>query len=509
MKNKLLTLIFFSLLLLSSCTKEYYTEIVEPPEETPDQVFIKNFSFKSENNSIVLIDDIDCTVNENTIFARIPHVAKSKILVPSFEVGEGVKLLNASTGEEIVSDVTLIDFSKPLTVKAIVEEQEKIYEIGVSAYTGLPMVFINTGRGGPINQKHTYIEATFHMYDNYSITKSSNLIEEKIGIRGRGNSTWGMPKKPYKIKFDKKISLFGLPKNKHWVLLADYSDKTQLRNKTAFYMSSISDLAWGPSGKHVEVFINEDYAGTYLLCEQVREDEGRVEVGENGYLLEIDDKAGLDPEDVFFTSSKKKIVIKAPELKTGDEKYKWIVNYYTEFEDALFNPNTKRKIYDYVDLTSFVDWYIINEIVKNNDAIDYSSCYLNLVPGGLIKRGPVWDFDLAFGNVEYNKNEDPTGFWVSKSDIYASLFNDPIFVEAVKKRFQYYNSRRSDIFAFINNNASDLKWAMVENNARWNHLYQYQWPNNAIWGAYNSEVTYLKEWLDTRFNWLEKAFNEM
>jgi hypothetical protein len=173
------------------------------------------------------------------------------------------------------------------------------------------------------------------------------------------------------------------------------------------------------------------------------------------------------------------------------------------------NFDTETGYAQYLDISSFVDWYLINEITKNNDAIMFSSCYMHIAPNGRLKMGPLWDFDIALGNVNYNVNEIPTGFWIASAAWFVQLFKDPAFVSQVKERFTYFKSKKNEIFSNINSNAEYLKWSVIENNNRWNTLYVQTWPNYAIWGAYDNEVQYMKNWLDTRFDWLEQAFAEM
>lgn len=135
---------------------------------------------------------------------------------------------------------------------------------------------------------------------------------------------------------------------------------------------------------------------------------------------------------------------------------------------------------------------------------------MNITPGGKLKMGPVWDYDIALGNVNYNNNYDPTGFWIKNSKWISRLFEDPAFVELVKER---YNNLRgiilNNIIAELNQDASYLSWSMIENNNKWGTLYTYTSPNDVIWGSYNNEIQYLKTWLSQRISWLDKAINDL
>jgi hypothetical protein len=318
------------------------------------------------------------------------------------------------------------------------------------------------------------------------------------------------------MKFDKKTSLLGEPKDKEWVLLANHADKTNLRNETAFFMGRLSLLEWTPRTHFVEVFLNDTYEGTYQLCEQIKIAEDRVNVTDDGYLMEIDIFNYLESGDVYFQTETPRYTygyepffnIKEPDVVLNSDRYNWIKNYVTTVENMLYNENfdPATGYAQYIDIPSFVDWYLINEIVKNSDAM-ISSSYLHIAPNGKLKMGPLWDFDIALGNYTYNFY--PTGLRTAHSAWYEQLFKDPVFVAQVKERFAYFKSKKSDIFNNINNKAAYLKYSIIENNSRWGSLYTGTWINYAIWGAYDNEVQYMKNWLNTRFDWLEQAFDAM
>ena len=148
-------------------------------------------------------------------------------------------------------------------------------------------------------------------------------------------------------------------------------------------------------------------------------------------------------------------------------------------------------------------------LAKNNDACFFSSCYMHLKRGDKLKMGPLWDFDIAFGNVDYNGNYTSDGFWIKDVTWYSRLFEDPAFVAKVKERFDYFYSRKDDIVSEINANAQYLRCSAQENNNKWHTLYTYTWPNYDIWGSYQNEVQSMKEWLHARFEWLKAEFDKM
>ena len=471
---------------------------------------LNGFRFLAKNNPEALISDIECSViGDSIIECLIPHIVESKILVPSFEVVDGKLSVNDT---EVISNETELDCTKPLSIEITGLNYSSTYELRVKSFTGLPIVYIDTENKTAITSKDDYVKGTIRIVEDIETRGAGDVFESAMKIKGRGNSTWGLPKKPYKIKFDEKTSLLGEPADKEWVLLANYTDKTSLRNETAFDMGRMSNLDYTNRTHFVEVILNGVYNGTYQLGEQLKIAKNRVNVGDDGYLLEIDAKAAA--EDITFKVAHigQPINIKDPDVEMDGEAYNYVVQYLQEADNALFRENftdTNNGYAKYLDVESFVEWYLINEIAKNNDACFFTSCYMNLARDGKLKMGPLWDFDIAFGNVNYNGCDNPEGFWIKPVAWYARLFQDPNFVAKVKERFAYFYENREEIYAEINANADYLKYAIVENNNKWGTLYVYTWPNNMIWGSYENEVQSMKIWLEKRFQWLNEQFSAM
>jgi spore coat protein CotH len=468
---------------------------------------ISKFKFSVDDNKMQIINDIEFKIEDNRITGRIPYYTKLESLIARFETNASM----VKVGETIqISGVTANNFVEPVEYTVLHEDgSEETYTVEVTNFTGLPVLFIYTDNKEPIASKDNYVNGTI-FFDGAG--EFENLTAP-MRIKGRGNSTWSMPKKPYRIKFDEKQSMAGFPANKDWVLLANYADKTSLRTEVAFNISRNTSLEYTPRTQHVEVFINDVYNGTYVLTEQLKIGKDRINVTDDGYLLEVDQLSRLDEGDVYFTTDRILLNIKDPDVELNSERYNWIRDFVIAAENALYGVNFKdpqNGYAKYIDVGSFVDWYLVNEITKNTDAIFYSSCYMNITPGGKLKMGPVWDFDIALGNVNYNNNYDPTGFWIKNSKWISRLFEDPAFVELVKER---YNNLRgiilNNIIAELNQDASYLSWSMIENNNKWGTLYTYTWPNDAIWGSYNNEIQYLKTWLSQRISWLDKAINDL
>lgn len=503
-KNKasIYILLYLSLFIgIAACSKD------EPPvvEKQYGTEFTQLQFLKSNNPE--LSQDINLTLTDNHVWANVPLNTDIEHLVASFSTDSKTVIVN---GIAQTSNVTSNDFSKQViyTVNGS-KSQTETYVVDLDKFTGLPIVYLNTN-GQPINSKDDYRTGNIIIDGNYDYV---NLSSTAMKIRGRGNSTWGIhPKKPYQMNFDNKTEFLGMPKDKKWIFLADYSDKTMIRTKIAFEMGYMSSLEWTPKSEYAEVFINNQYNGTYNIAQKLETSVSRVNLGNDGYLLEIDQMDRLDPGDVYFVTNDFLINIKEPEIEKDSEAHVYIKNLITDFETALHGTNFKEATNGYakfIDIDSFVDWYLISEIVKNQDSRDFSSIYLNVKPGGKIKMGPLWDFDLSFGNVDYSDARYPEGFWIKYHKWFSRLFQDPNFVTKVKSRFAYYKTNQNIILGKIDLYAKQLHWAQEKNDEKWNLFGNYVWPNPIYFNTHKEEVDHLKDWYIKRMNWLDTALNKL
>ena len=436
-----------------------------------------------------------------------------KTLVPRFTF-DGTLVMMGS--QEVTSGSTAIDFSQPVTLTVMTSKDTKEYIVYVYSYTGLPVMRIDTETGNFINSKTTYVNAHMKLTEDVKTRSAGDVLEADLQIKGRGNSTWwktDWPKKPYRLKFNEKVSLLGEHKDKSWVLLANFADKSALRNHAAFYMGRISNLEYTSSSHFVELFLNGRYDGTYELCEKIKISDHRVAVGDDGFLLEVDSRAPEESDSRYFYiySIEEPINIKEPETEYNDDNYTYIENFMVQVDNAMYGHYFKDPLKGwqaYMDIDSFVDWYLINEISHNTDAQMFTSCFMSLKRGGKLKMGPLWDFDLAFGNTDYDER-GPEGFWIKNSDWFNRLFEDPVFVNRVKERFDYFYDRLPDIMREIDATGDYLKYSAIANENRWHTFYNYGEPNVEIWGKYQNEVQSVKEYIKTRMDWLKTQYDKM
>ena len=518
---------------LSAACKE------KPVVIEPGQGFT-SFSFLMEHNPS-LSADVTCTVNEDgTITGTFTDILKSYILIPSFELD----CEQATVGAVVqTSGNDKHDFSKSVNYEVKMNDgtyRTFTVKMSIPKVPKLPVIRINTENAYPILDKKNYIPGTVVIEDPDGAYWDTPRLEVKIvenGVRGRGNSTWDMPKKPYKIKFDEKISIFGLGEDKEWVLLANYADKTLLRNVVAMKLSEIVGMEWTPSMLPVEVYLNDEYMGCYTFSEHKKVSKHRVDldiVGESDnsgdavtgdYYLEIEQN--LDETTCFRTSiCGIPMMFSDPEVPTAAQ-YDYIVGYFYDAESALMGSNftdPENGWQKYIDIESFAKAYIVNELTKNIDGNMRKSSFITKEKGKKLEMYHLWDYDLTLGNCNYLDDEfgatdGPEGWFIkdfscnywthgwNHTNWYTRLTDDPAFCAKVKEIWDKHHQELSSIPDFIDIKAMIMEDAQKRNFTTWDILNTYVWPNAVVKGSYAGEVDYLKEYYTKRFNWLDGKFN--
>jgi hypothetical protein len=384
--------------------------------------------------------------------------------------------------------------------------------------TDLPVIQLTTTDATAVISENDYIPG------NVSITDPSNADNNFHGsmqIQGHGHSTWLMPKKPYDLKLSSKAGLLGMASGKKWVLLANYDDKPLLRNALAFHISQMFQMVWTPDSRFVELYLNGNYQGVYQISEKVEIDPNRLnitEIGDDdnsgdaltgGYLLEID--LYEDATFVFHTPSGLPIDSDDPDPPTQQQQT-YITGVVDNAENALFSSsftNSSTGWPAYFDKDSLVNWFIVQELMGNQDADFASSDYFYKQRGDpLLYMGPVWDFDASAGNT-FAPISNPSIPWVSvQASWYKQLFRDPVFMAAVKARWTQIRPQVNDIPGFIDSTAASLAQGQQNNYARWPTLYDLVWPNPVALGTYQAEVTHLKQWMADRVTYMDATYGK-
>jgi hypothetical protein len=376
-----------------------------------------------------------------------------------------------------------------------------------------------------------------------------NNYDGKAAIEIRGSSSQMFPKKQYGIELrddsglvDLDTTLLGFPPESDWILFAPYNDKSLMRDVLAYDLAQ--DLGrYAPRAKYCELVLNGQYEGIYVLLEKVKRDRHRVDIADidpedvagdeltGGYIIKIDKQTGSYdqgwlsdfPPVPNVGSQRINFLYHDPgpyEINTYQKSY--IQGVIANFEGALMSENFKDPLNGYsrfIDVGSFVDFFIINEISKNVDGYRLST-YLHKQrnsDGGKLVMGPVWDFNLGFGNADYCTSGGPDGLVLNFNSIcrndwwlipfwWNRLFEDPAFSKKVQQR---WNELRSDTFSTerildrVDSIQSLLSESQVRNFQRWPVLGEYVWPNYYVGPTYESEVDWLKLWIGQRLAWLD------
>jgi spore coat protein CotH len=378
---------------------------------------------------------------------------------------------------------------------------EKDYYDPAALDTGLPVIRINTAGGQTITSREDYLDARISI--SGAPDTEHNLEETPTTIRGRGNTTWWYPKKPYRLKFPEKQKLFGYDKAKSWVLLANHQDPTLIMNTVTFKLGEKMKLPYTNHAVHVELILNGVYEGSYVLTEQVQVGKGRVDIDEDdGFLVELDSYYDEEPK---FTSiaSQLPVMIKSPEDLDDPSGYDFVKDSINELDRLLFAEDFPENGYrDLIDMDTFVTFLIINEVVGNSELSYPKSAYMYKDKGGKICLGPLWDFDGAFcyaGNRE-NVYFGDSDYRISIHPFFKHFFDDPAFVDRYKAIWnENYNEIRS-IEQFIDETAQRLDASQRANFTLWRWLNQQD---------YSTEISRMKTWWNKRVTYLNTEINRM
>lgn len=384
----------------------------------------------------------------------------------------------------------------------------------------IPVVVINTDGGAAIESNEEYIGATCYMNCD-AATGFTGISEEAIEIRGRGHSTWKWDKKPYKIKFESKTSLFGLEAAKDWVLLANYTDKSLIRNFVAMEGARVLDnLTFVGVQYPVDLFVNGEYLGVYTMGEQIEAKNGRVELTDNGlepdtgFLLEI---GGTSSEDVwnetcFYTTLCKYVKVKAPDEESlTKEQVAYIKDYVKKADEAVMSGVGYE---DYIDIDSLIDWVIVHELYYNIDSCFRRSCYFTKEPGGKLTMGPIWDFDNAFGN--FWKDDKTYSTWATADsttgyiwDNWMSyLINYPEFRMKFKARWDEVKYELLEkLLESIDTGAANIERSAEYNFRKWDILNKRVGCQDSSIVKYNTfekQINYFRDFVNKRWKWLDE-----
>ena len=395
---------------------------------------------------------------------------------------------------------------------------------------GIPVMYLNIDESkGTIDAMNNSPDHSANCYGTVDIKSPAGYKSEYTGaecqdltgleleyIRGRGNSTWEwFDKKPYKLKLKKGADLFGMGKNKHWVLLSNAGDETFLRNRISYWLADSIGMEYVSKSVPVELVINGKYNGLYYLCEQVRVGESRVNIDElsendtslpdisGGYLLTACSYYGGTKEGWFHTTRDSFFGFEDPDFSDYQSKAQkgYIQDYLQNTENALFGSGFKdqagKSYKDYMDVKSAADYYLMEFFTVNQDAFLTPSAYMYKKRNGKLFWGPVWDFDVRTyvipdeeGNVRDATAGTNTGVYCFSTWL-ERMKKDPEFKALLLERWKVMKAKIDEAVrdgGQLDKYYNEIKLAQTYDENKW-HNNKSERPCN---------VQDLKVWMKTR-----------
>ena len=413
--------------------------------------------------------------------------------------------------------------------------------------TNLPLFIIETmGQTIQDEPKITARLKIIHQTDSYNHqTDPANVYDGSIGIEIRGRYSASLPQKPFGLETrdidgnNLNVSLLGMPAENDWILLANYNDKTFMRNSLTFDLFRKMGH-YAPRTQHCEVLVNGQYQGIYVFMEKIKRDKNRVDIAtlnpdENtgddltgGYIIKVDYyetsdswRSGFDPGGQ--PGDKVHFVYEYPKAdQITDEQKSYIQNFIRELETQMYSTGyTHEKISKSINIQTFIDYFLLNELARNVDAYKKSAFFHKDKDskGGLLHAGPVWDFDWAWKNINecYFGATDGSGWawevhlcnpWPVPPGWMNRLLRDPVFAQKVNQR--YFALRQShfseaSIFNYIDSVAEVLGEAQTRHFVKWQILgINAGAPEvDAQPATYAGEIAKFKLWISKRLEWLD------
>lgn len=545
-----------------------------------------SFSFEAKNNAGKILEKKlvfngnatrpvdnaaeEMTVGRDSVIGCIPYLHDFK-LKPTFTVSEGTTV--KIDGMDQTSGVNEVDFSKPVVYTLSNGEETREFTVAVTN-SGLPVVVLTQSGGGSESWAEAGInvrskDADWVETDKMAVYKADGSVdmeEALCGIRLRGNSTQKFPKKPFAVKLVSKASVLGMPKHKRWVLLANWMDRTMLRNSVAMNIAHRVDSAyinvegdysggigWSPRGTSVEVVMDGRHVGNYYLCEQIKIDGDRVNIkdciedvigdgnanptmSDCGYQLEFDDN--YDEVDKFRTARGLPCMFKDEVSKYSADIFNQVKARIETVESNLETENYEAAYSD-LDINSVIDYFFIQELTFNDEYKHPKSVYMLIDGDGKLTAGPVWDFDWQtfinydkvqamnnrYGGTYSCRNTDewlysasklaekpwwPGGDYDYVNDMpymwYPLLFKDANFRARVQERWAV-------IYPYLLNVVAKIDEFAVRNKVSEQYNYA-MWPlaslKNSVGSAFNGDedmsfdeaIATMKQAYTERLNWM-------
>lgn len=380
--------------------------------------------------------------------------------------------------------------------------------------TNLPTLYINIDGGEESIQRDVYSQATYSFASDHVI---DSYYEKNMEIKGRGNWSWGFAQKPYTIKLAEEADLCGMGDAKTWVLISVHSDKTMMHNFMTQKLAKNMGLEGSCDNEYIDVVCNGEYIGTYVLTEKIQFHENRIDMEEDsGMLFEI--------EMVYrHTCEGNCLILHENASNPGNSIHMRLIEYgdcdldnLTKEQTAQLKTDMKNaqeqidnisramqgNYYDYlktvIDVESFVNWYLLNELTRNYDSAFVTSCFCYFNSEGLLCMGPVWDFDTCYGiqDPNYDSSRIQDGPWFDWL-----INNCPDFKREVCLRWSELrlDGTLDDFYGAIDKVETHIKASEILQHTRY--------PDSELLNVpFDEAVIYFKTWLVNRVLWMDENF---
>ena len=461
---------------------------------------------------------VTVTVKENLILAEYPYTANESLVKSLKLVLDGENISKADfSAENIVPWQTY-----PVTITDTNGLTKDYVFTARPAAKNIPVVSIYTD--SPVESRTEYVGGTIYVNsDNAEGYYGKNINGAGLKIRGRGNASWSMTdKRSYRIKLDEKASVLGLRSNRDWVIVSTYFDKSLIRNVVAHSMAQqMSHLYYTPTHILVDFFLNGKYLGVYTVADKIEEAKSKVDIynGSNpeepGFMIEIGwdySQPYVRDRDYFDTDVIIRLFVKEPDIPAANSpEILYIKDYIRKTEQAILAGEGYE---EYLDVDSMVDWFIIAELTNNTEMGFYRSCYMYKPEGGKLIMGPVWDFDMAFGN---HSGDIPgydgwataeATYWLVNDTWTTYLIKDAKFMEKVKARWLEMRQTLLDTaFATIDRQYAIVKASADVNFEVWDILHEQIGEGTVdytVYNTYEKQVQYVREFITKRAAWIDR-----
>ncbi|MBO5105866.1 MAG: CotH kinase family protein [Clostridia bacterium] len=524
-----------------------------------DSELISEFVFMQNLNG-TLPFSVECNISGNRITALLPAGTHIDVLRPEFTTNAD-KVLYKNT--EVKSGKTAFNFTVPIELTVVKGGRKAKYTVYVMTLnTGLPSVSISTADFDDITSKTEYKKCTVFAgggdtsYGDYAFAKNK-YITASATIKGRGWTSWYYyPKKSYTLKLEKKQEMLGLPAHTEWVLSANYADRSLIRNAVAMELAHNLNSEAVMDVRFVDLWVNGTYAGNYQLIEKVEVSKNRVDITkfkENlapdkvGYIIEtnghnkaegefgvwtngqdadrplkwqkLNDAITLDPisGDMFFNSlhydgiifninkpSDTKLLALS---KNRQLKYLEYIYDYMDKTEAAIKSGNYADASKYLDMEAMAKWYIVEELAMNTDSQLHCSCYMYKDAGGKLKMGPVWDFDLGFGNGKYANEKHKNNSYLDHQRWFADLTQMPEFRSAVKSVWSKSKTKVSRLPTFVDRTARMINKSQKINFEIWSitdHAEHTYYRTTEEIYEFSGQISYLRSFVTDRITYMDK-----